>query len=61
MMVVDEIGEWRGKRVLLRADFNVPLNTERQITEDFRVQAVVPTIRLLSESASNAQHWKFFA
>ena len=50
MMVVDEIGEWRGKRVLLRADFNVPLDTERQITEDFRIQAVLPTIRLLSES-----------
>ena len=50
MMVVDEIGEWRGKRVLLRADFNVPLDIERRITEDFRIQAVLPTIRLLSES-----------
>ncbi|MGD9972745.1 MAG: phosphoglycerate kinase [Desulfatirhabdiaceae bacterium] len=34
-----------GKRVLIRVDFNVPLNKERQITDDARIQAVLPTIK----------------
>ncbi len=33
----------RGKRVLLRADFNVPMDGER-ITDDIRIRTVLPTI-----------------
>jgi len=35
-----------GKRVLLRVDFNVPLNNG-SITEDSRIQKVLPTIKFL--------------
>ncbi|KJS03093.1 MAG: phosphoglycerate kinase [Desulfobulbaceae bacterium BRH_c16a] len=34
----------RGKRVLLRADFNVPMDDRKEITDDIRIRTVLPTI-----------------
>ena len=34
-----------GKRVLLRADFNVPMDELKNITDDKRIRMVLPTIR----------------
>ena len=39
----------QGKRVLVRCDFNVPMNEERKITDNTRIVAALPTIKYLLE------------
>ncbi|NLY71936.1 MAG: phosphoglycerate kinase [Clostridiales bacterium] len=38
-----------GKRVIVRCDFNVPLNEEGEITDDIRITSALPTIKYLIE------------
>lgn len=42
----------KGKRVLLRVDFNVPLDKNRQIMDNSRIMAALPTIRYLLEKGA---------
>ena len=43
----------KGKRVLVRVDFNVPLNENLQITDDIRITSALPTIKkIISEGGS---------
>jgi len=36
--------DFAGKRALLRADYNVPLDSNRNITDDIRIRSTLPTI-----------------
>lgn len=51
--VLEDLGDVSGKRVLLRADFNVPLDADRNITDDMRIRAAVPTIKWLQERGAH--------
>jgi 3-phosphoglycerate kinase len=40
----------RGKRVLVRCDFNVPMDENRNITDDRRIKSALPTIEYILEN-----------
>ncbi len=48
---IEDLGDLRGKRVLVRSDLNVPLDGG-VITDDGRIRASVPTISALAEKGA---------
>lgn len=53
---IESLGPLEGKRVLVRADLNVPMamndEGERIVTDDTRIQSVTPTIKFLAEKGA---------
>ena len=43
----------KGKKVLVRVDFNVPLDENRNITDDTRIMASLPTINYILEHGAS--------
>ncbi len=51
MKSVQDLGDLKGKRVLIRCDFNVPLDGDT-ITDDGRIKAALPTLTQLKDAGA---------
>ena len=49
---INDLGDVKGKRALVRVDVNVPLDENHNVTDDTRIQAIVPTIKALKEKGA---------
>ena len=50
-MTVRDIKDWKGKRALVRCDFNVPMK-DGVITDENRIMGALPTIKYLMEQGA---------
>ncbi len=45
---------FKGKRAIIRVDFNVPLNSQYEITDDTRIRAAMPTVQKILKDGGSA-------
>jgi len=49
LRTLDDLGDIAGRRLLVRVDFNVPLDDDGVVTDDTRIRRTIPTIAALRE------------
>ena len=49
---IKDLGDIKGKRALVRVDVNVPLDENGNVTDDTRIQAILPTVKFLTEKGA---------
>ena len=52
MFAIDNY-DFKGKRAIIRVDFNVPLNEKGEVTADTRIRAAIPTIKKVLEKGGS--------
>ena len=49
---IKDLGDIKGKTALVRVDVNVPLDENKNVTDDTRIQAIVPTVKYLKDKGA---------
>ena len=49
---IKDLTDVKGKKALMRVDINVPLDADKNVTDDTRIQAILPTVNLLKENGA---------
>src|ERR1700742_691949 len=54
MKCIDEVpaSEWTGKRVIVRADYNLPLNAQGEVADGFRLNQGWKTVKYLTDNGA---------
>ncbi len=52
-LTIDDLS-LKGKNILVRVDFNVPLDDQQNVTDDFRIRAAMPTIQKIVKDGGRA-------
>lgn len=49
---IKDLGDIKGKKALVRVDINVPLDENKNVTDDTRIQAIMPTLNFLKDKGA---------